>query len=60
MAKNSNNNGSGGSALQISVLVPVTFAAGDSAGFYDYLSPSGMELNPGDVVRVPFGARTLL
>ena len=60
MAKNSNNNGSGGSASQISVLVPVTFAVGDSAGFYDYLSPSGMKLNPGDVVRVPFGARTLL
>ncbi len=45
---------------EISVLVPVTFAAGDSGGFYDYLVPTGLELAPGDIVRVPFASRILL
>ena len=60
MVKNSNNNGLGDLGSQISVLVPVTFAAGDSAGFYDYLSPAGVAFAPGDVVRVPFGGRSLI
>ncbi|MDH5772358.1 MAG: primosomal protein N' [Rhodospirillaceae bacterium] len=61
MAKNSNHNPLGALGPQISVLVPVTFATGDSAGFYDYLPPKkGGALIPGDVVRVPFGGRSLV
>ncbi|MCK5545836.1 MAG: hypothetical protein KAI27_00565, partial [Rhodospirillaceae bacterium] len=58
MANNINQHDPG--QHEISVLVPVTFTAGDSGGFYDYLAPAGMALSPGDIVRVPFGGRTLL
>lgn len=59
-AKNSKSKAVKDAGAQIRVLVPVTFASGDNAGFYDYLPPSGTKLNPGDVVRVPFGSRTLV
>src|SRR5579862_3049352 len=39
---------------RVSVLLPLPLA-----GAYDYRVPKGMELAPGDFVRVPLGRRTL-
>ena len=43
------------SAPRVSVLIPLPLA-----GAYDYLGPDDPPLAPGEVVRVPLGAREVL